>query len=158
MEAMMKVATSLFLLWIGGVVLGSISAAPATPSAGHADQAVALDRALGKWHSTERFEAEPRITVALRGSDHSVEGLAVMLGQHRKSDDRATLALSFCSATWDGQRFLFSTVLPDDEGTIGWELRVTTPTTAVLKALTEDGQPIQAELRWDMTRSRIGSA
>jgi hypothetical protein len=151
MEAIMKVATSFFLLWIGSVVPGSIAAAPATP-AGHAAQAVALDRALGKWHSTERFEEEPRIAVALRGTDRSVDGWAVMLGQHRKSDDRATLALSFCSATWDGQRFLFSTVLPDDEGTIGWELRVTTPTTAVLKALTENGQPIQDELRWDMTR------
>jgi hypothetical protein len=39
-----------------------------------------------------------------------------------------------------------------DEGTIGWELRVTSSTTAVLAALTEDGQPIQGELKWDMTK------
>jgi hypothetical protein len=139
------------MLWIGTVVAGSIATAPIS-AVGHAAQAVALDRALGKWHSTERFEEEPRIALAFRGNDRSLEGWVVMLGQHRKSDDRATLALSFCSATWDGQRFLFSTVLPDDEGTIGWELRVTTPTTAVLKALTEDGQPMQDELKWDMTR------
>ena len=62
------------------------------------------------------------------------------------------LCLSFADAAWDGQRFTFSTILPEDEGTIGWELRIATPTTAVLKALTENGQPIQDELKWDMTR------
>jgi hypothetical protein len=75
-----------------------------------------------------------------------------MLGQHRKNDDRAILGLSFSDATWTGRSLLFSTILPEDEGTIGWELEVRTPTTAVLTALTENGQPLQDELKWDMTR------
>jgi len=40
---------------------------------------------------------------------------------------RATLRLSFANATWNGQRFEFSTILSEDGRTIGWELRVTTP-------------------------------
>jgi hypothetical protein len=129
--------------------LTGTTVATAAPSAA---QAIELERALGKWHSTERFEDEPRITVALRRKGRSLEGWALLLGQHRKSDDRATLGLSFSEAQWDGQRFLFSTILPEDEGTIGWELRIATPTTAVLTALTEDGQPIQDELKWEMKR------
>jgi hypothetical protein len=62
------------------------------------------------------------------------------------------LGLSFSEATWDGRSLHFSTILPEDEGTIGWELRVVTPTTAVLSALTENGQPIQDQLKWDMVR------
>jgi len=109
-------------------------------------------RALGKWNSTERFEGEPRISVSFRSTGPSIEGWAVLLGQHRKNDDRAILGLSFMNATWNGQRFRFSTILPEDEGTIGWELHVATPTTAVLTALTENGRPIQDELKWDMRR------
>ena len=115
-------------------------------------QTVDLDRALGKWNSTERFEGEPRISVSFRRSGPSIEGWAVLLGQHRKNDDRATLGLSFTNATWSGQGLQFSTVLPEDEGTLGWELHLTTPTTAVLTALTENGQPMQDQLKWDMRR------
>src|SRR4030095_3243504 len=117
-----------------------------------ANQAIEADRALGKWHSTEQFEGEPRIAVSFRRGDRSIEGWAVLLGQHRKADDRATLGLSFTDATWTGQSVRFSTILPEDEGTIAWELRVVTPTTAVLTALTENGQPIQDELKWEMIR------
>jgi hypothetical protein len=117
-----------------------------------ASQAADADRALGKWYSTEQFEGEPRIAVSFRKGDRSIEGWALLLGQHRKADDRATLGLSFTDATWTGQSVRFSTILPEDEGTIGWELRVVTPTTAVLTALTENGQPIPDELRWEMTR------
>jgi len=151
MEAPMKRFTSLFWLALGVIVTGATVPSQATPARQGA-QAIVLERVLGKWHSTEQFEKEPRITVALRSRERAVEGWAVMLGQQRKSDDRATLALSFCGAAWDGQRFLFTTVLPDDEGTIGWELRIATPTAAVLKMLTEDGKPIEADLQWDMTR------
>jgi hypothetical protein len=115
-------------------------------------QTVDLNRVLGKWNSTERFENEPRISVTFRRNGPSIEGWAILLGQHRKNDDRATLGLSFTNATWDGQAFQFRTILPEDEGTLGWELRPTTPTTAVLTALTEDGQPIQEQLKWAMTR------
>ena len=131
------------------VLLFSMSAVVrATPGAQVNDG----DRAFGKWYSTERFENEPRISLSFRRSDRSIEGWALLLGQQRKADDRATLGLSFTEATWDGQTFRFSTILPEDEGTIGWELRVTSPTTAVLTAITEDGQPIQDELKWDMTK------
>jgi len=111
-----------------------------------------LSRLLGRWNSTERFEGEPRISVAFRRNGPSIEGWALLLGQHRKNDDRATLGLSFTNATWNGQAIRFSTILPEDEGTLGWELHLTTPTTAELAALTENGQPIQDQLKWDMTR------
>ena len=117
-----------------------------------ANQAAEADRALGEWVSTEQFEGEPRIAVSFRKSDRSIKGWAVLLGQHRKADDRATLGLSFTDATWTGQSVRFSTILPEDEGTIGWELRVVTPSTAVLTALTENGQPIPDELKWEMKR------
>ena len=144
----MTLARSLRLLGICVVVF--TAASRATPSA---QQTAGLDQALGKWSSTERFEEEPRISVSFRRGARSIEGWAVLLGQHRKNDDRATLGLSFSEATWDGRSFHFSAILPEDEGTIGWELRVLTPTTAVLTALTENGQPIQDELKWDMVRS-----
>jgi hypothetical protein len=147
----MKPAASVLFLSIGILVLHLTIGTRAT-TAPEGAQAIDLERALGKWHSAERFEGEPRITVALRGSARSLEGWAVLLGQHRKGDNRATLGLSFATATWDGRRFLFSTILPEDEGTIGWELRVATPATAVLTALTEDGEPIEDELKWDMTK------
>jgi hypothetical protein len=112
-----------------------------------------LEDSLGKWVSAERFEGEPRISVSFRKRGSGLEGWAILLGQHRKNDDRATLALSFSEASWDGRRVKFNTILPEDEGTIGWELRVITPITAVLAALTEDGLPVNDDdLRWDMSR------
>ena len=115
-------------------------------------QITSLDQAVGKWNSTERFEGEPRISVAFRQGARSLEGWALLLGQHRKNDDRATLGLSFSEASWSERRLRFSTILPEDEGTIGWELEVLTPTTAVPRALSENGEPLQEELKWDMTR------
>ena len=147
----MKPVALLFLLSIGTLVVEATTPTGATLTQSPA-QTVDLEGAVGKWHSTERFEDEPRITVALRSKGRSLEGWALLLGQHRKADDRATLGLSFSEAQWDGRRFLFSTILPEDEGTIGWELRIATPTTAVLTALTEDGQPMQDELKWEMKR------
>jgi hypothetical protein len=117
-----------------------------------AGQAAGADRVLGKWHSLKQFEGEPRIAVSFRRADRSIQGWAVLLGQHRKADDRATLGLSFTDATWTGQSVRFSTMLPEDEGTIAWELRVVTPTSAALTALTENGQPIQDDLMWEMVR------
>jgi hypothetical protein len=146
---MMKLTLVLRLLGLGVVMLALTSAARALPGA---QQTADVDQVLGRWNSTERFENEPRISVAFRRNTRSVEGWALLLGQHRKNDDRATLGLSFSEATWNGRRLLFNTILPEDEGTIGWELQVLTSTTAVLRALTENGQPIQDELKWDMTR------
>ena len=135
------------VLGLGLIVLSlTLCAAPVS------QQTVDLNRALGKWTSTEQFEGEPRISVSFRNNGRSIEGWAVLLGQHRKNDDRVTLGLSFTNATWNGQGFQFSTILPEDEGTLGWELHLTSPTTAVLTALTENGQPIQDQLKWDMRR------
>jgi hypothetical protein len=114
---------------------------------------VTVAQALGKWHSTEQFEGEPRIVVSFRRGDRSIEGWAVLLGQYRKGDNRATLGLSFSEASWNGESMRFSTILPEDEGTIGWELRVETRKTALLIAVTEDGRPIQDDdLKWSMVR------
>ena len=145
----MKPSQVFGLLGIGMLVLSSNMPVHAVA---RGQQAIDVAGALGKWYSVERFENEPRLSVAFSRTDRSFAGWAVLLGQHRKNDDRATLALSFSEATWNGQAFQFSTILPEDEGTIGWELRVTSPTKAVLAALTEDGRPIQDELKWDMTR------
>ena len=145
----MKPAATLGFLGIAVLVLSVTAVVRATPAGQQVNEA---ERAFGKWYSTERFESEPRISLSFRRTDRSIACWAVLLGQHRKADDRATLGLSFTEATWNGQSVNFSTILPEDEGTIGWELRVTSPTTAVLAALTEDGQPIQDELKWDMTK------
>ena len=149
MEVFMKSVSILGSLGTAALVLSMTGAVRAVPAG---QQVNAAERVLGKWSSTERFENEPRISLSFRQTDRSIAGWAVLLGQHRKADDRATLGLSFTEATWNGQSLRFSTILPEDEGTIGWELRPTSPTTAVLAALTEDGQPIQDELKWDMTK------
>jgi len=148
MDVTLKPRSSIGLFGLAVIVLLTC-AARATP---HAAQTADVDRALGKWNSIERFEGEPRIAVAFRRSARSIEGWAVLLGQHRKNDDRATLGLSFTDATWNGRSVQFSTILPEDEGTIGWELQVLNPTKAMLVALTENGQPIQDDLKWEMTR------
>jgi hypothetical protein len=145
----MKSAASWGFLGIAVLVLPATAAVRATPVGQQVNDA---ERAFGKWYSTEQFENEPRISVSFRRTDRSIAGWAVLLGQQRKTDNRATLGLSFTEATWDGQVFRFSTILPEDEGTIGWELRVTSSRTAVLAALTEDGQPIPDEVKWDMTK------
>jgi hypothetical protein len=133
-----------------GIGLSVLSLALYASSASQQD--ADLTRTLGKWSSVEQFEGEPRISVSFRSTGPSIEGWAVLLGQHRKNDDRATLALSFTNATWDGQSIRFSTILPEDEGTLGWELHATTPAAAVLSALTENGQPLPEPLNWVMTK------
>ncbi len=125
----------------------------ATTTACATSQQRNIDQACGRWASAEQFENEPRISVAFQQRDRTIAGWALLLGQHRKGDDRATLGLSFMDATWDEPRVRFQTILPEDEGTIGWELRVTSPTTAVLSALSEDGVPIADELRWEMRKN-----
>jgi hypothetical protein len=84
-----------------------------------AAQANGMERALGKWHSTEQFEGEPRVQFAFSRQANEVVGWVVMIGQQRKGNDRAVLALSFCDVRWDGDRVKFDAILPDEEGTIG---------------------------------------
>ena len=78
-----------------------------------------LEDSLGKWVSAERFEGEPRISVSFRKRGSGIEGWAVLLGQHRKNDDRATLALSFSEASWDGRSV---NGLPINHDDLRWDM------------------------------------
>jgi hypothetical protein len=115
-------------------------------------QTVTVDHAIGRWRSVEQFESEPRYSIAFKQDANGISGWAVLLGQTRKGDNRATLALTFYGAKWDKDRVRFETMLPEDGGTIGWELRPTGANSAKLSALTEDGEPMDEPLTWDMVR------
>ena len=117
-----------------------------------AAQAGDMERALGNWHSTEQFEGEPRLQFAFRRQAHEVGGWVVLLGQQRKGNDRTVIALSFCDVRWDGDRVRFDAILPDDEGTIGWEMRPTGDGRGVLSATTENGAPLPEPIVWDVLR------
>jgi hypothetical protein len=111
-----------------------------------------MERALGTWHSTEQFEGEPRVQFAFRQQANEVVGWVVMLGQQRKGDNRAVMALSFCNVRWDGDRVRFDSILPEDEGTIGWEMRPGADGKGVLAAVSENGMPIPEPIVWDVLR------
>jgi hypothetical protein len=115
-------------------------------------QPASLERALGNWHSTEQFEGEPRVQFAFRQRGNEIVGWVVMLGQQRKNDNHAVLALSFCDVRWEGDRVRFESILPDDEGTIGWEMRPGAGGTGVLSAVTENGTPFPEPIVWDVRR------
>lgn len=117
-----------------------------------ARQPTDISSALGRWRSAEQFEGESRLSFAFRQERAEIVGWAILLGQHRKGDNRATLALTFHNVVWEKGRLRFETMLPEDEGTIGWELQPTAQNRAVLRAVTEDGVPIQDDLSWEMTR------
>ena len=130
------------------VVVISSSMRPVTEAA----QVAGLERALGTWHSTEQFEGESRVQFAFRRQGNEVVGWVVMLGQQRKGNDHAILALSFCNVRWDGDRVRFESILPDDEGTLGWEMRPVTDGKGVLSALSENGTPFPEPIVWDVLR------
>lgn|SRR5688572_8811055 len=123
-----------------------------TRHATEAAQSSDMERALGNWHSTEQFEGEPRLQFAFRRQANEVVGWVVMLGQQRKGNDRTVIALSFCDVRWDGDRVRFDAILPDDEGTIGWEMRPTADGKGVLSAVTENGAPLPEPIVWDVLR------
>src|SRR5262245_14428709 len=107
MEGPMIRGTSVGVTVVVVVLLLSVTAVQ-TISTGQPRMEV--EQALGKWQSTERFESEPRIVVSFRRGDRSIEGWAVLLGQYRKGDNRATLGLSFSEASWNGESLRFSTI------------------------------------------------
>ena len=115
-------------------------------------QPMDVERALGTWRSAEKFEGESRLSFSFRQRGKDITGWAVMLGQYRKGDNRVTLALTFQGAAWEKDRFRFETMLPEDEGTIGWELRVTGANQATLVAVTENGVPFDEPMSWPMTK------
>jgi hypothetical protein len=107
----------------------------------------------GTWRSVEQFENESRISVGFRERGKQIVGWAILLGQHRKNDDRATLGLTFQNLKVRGNTVTFETMLPEDEGTLGWEFRKNSDTTATLKAVRENGEPIADDaLVWEMKR------
>ena len=142
-KSFFAVAVVLSLQWISATpgLLGRQARGPA-----------GVQVTLGVWRSTEQFEGEAKISVAFRERGNELAGWAVLLGQHRKSDDRATLGLAFHSAQRKGDTVTFETMLPDDEGTIGWSFTATSPTTGTLQALTENGQPVSDYLVWELKR------
>jgi len=116
-------------------------------------QTLTVDNAIGRWRSVEQFEGEPKFSFAFKQDTSGISGWAVLLGQTRKGDNRATLALTFYGAKWDRDRLRVETMLPEDEGTIGWELRPVDATRARLVSLTVNGVPLDDEdLAWDMVR------
>ena len=107
----------------------------------------------GTWRSVEQFENESRISVGFRERGKQIVGWAILLGQHRKNDDRATLGLTFQNLKVRGNTVTFETMLPEDEGTLGWEFHKTSDTTGTLRAVRENGEPIaDADLVWEMKR------
>ena len=118
-----------------------------------ATQTFTVDNAIGTWRSVEQFEGEPRLSFAFKQESSGIAGWAVMLGQTRKGDNRATLLLTFYGAKWDKDRLRFETMLPEDGGTIGWELRPVDTKHAKLVSLTVNGVPLDDDdLAWDMVR------
>jgi hypothetical protein len=131
------------------VAIGLVTAVAALESA----QTLTVETAIGRWRSVEQFEGEPRFSFAFKQDSSGISGWAVLLGQTRKADHRATLALTFYGAKWDNDRLRFETMLPEDEGTIGWELRPVDATRAKLVSLTVNGVPLDDDdLAWDMVR------
>ena len=117
-----------------------------------AAQPAGFEQALGSWHSTEQFDGEPRVQFAFRRQGNEVVGWVVMLGQNRKGNDRTVLALSFCDVRWDGDRVRFDSILPEDEGTIGWDMRPGADGRGVLAAISENGTPFPEPIVWDVQR------
>ena len=117
-----------------------------------AAQRLDVAQALGVWHSIEQFRGESRVTAAFRKEAGGIVGWATMRGMQRKSDDEATLGFSFCDVRWTDDRFLFKTILPDDEGTTAWEMQLTSGDKATLRAVTDNGTPIEGAPTWEMTR------
>lgn len=134
-----------------GVV--AVFAIVASWSAAESRQTPAVDDAIGTWRSVEQFEGEPRLTFAFKRASADITGWAIMLGQKRKADHRATLAMTFYGVKWDKDRLQFESMLPEDGGTIGWELRPIDARRSRLVALTLNGEPLNDDdLAWDMVR------
>lgn len=59
---------------------------------------------------------------------------------------------TFCDVRWDADRVRFDSILPEDEGTIGWEMRPGADGKGVLAAVTENGAPFPEPIVWDVLR------
>ena len=122
-------------------------------SAVASSQAPGVDAALGTWRSVQQFEGDAKLTFAFKRTDRDITGWATLLGQTRKGNNNATLMLTFYGAKWDKDRLRFDTMLPEDGGTLGWELRPESATRARLTTLTLNGEPLDDDdLVWEMVR------
>lgn len=134
-------------------VIIAVLAVVASWSIAESRQTPAVDDAVGRWRSIEQFEGEPRYTAGFTRTNDGITGWVILLGQKRKADHRATLAMTFSGVTWDKDRLRFETVLPEDGGTIGWELRPVDAKRSKLLAMTLNGEPLEDDdLAWDMVR------
>ena len=113
-----------------------------------ATQTPSAETVIGRWYSVEQFEGEPRFSFGFTKDNSGIAGWAVLLGQTRKQDHRATLAMTFTTAKWDAGRLTFETVLPEDGGKLAWTLVPADATHAKITAVTEDGE----ELSWELVR------
>jgi hypothetical protein len=113
-----------------------------------AQQAPSAESVLGRWYSAEQFEGEPRFSFGFTREGGGIAGWAVLLGQTRKQDNRATLAMTFYGARWEADRLTFETMLPEDGGKLAWTLVPSDAKRAKVTAITEDGE----ELSWDVVR------
>lgn len=122
-------------------------------SAAESRQTPGVEDALGTWKSVEQFEGEPRLSFGFKRTNGDISGWGVMLGQKRKADHRATLAMTFYGVKWEKDRLRFESLLPEDGGTIGWELRPTDAKRSRLVAVTLNGAPLDDDdLAWDMVK------
>ena len=116
-------------------------------------QPLGIDDALGTWRSVEQFEGEARLSFGFKRANGDISGWGVMLGQKRKADHRATLAMTFYGVKWEKDCLRFESLLPEDGGTIGWELRPVDAKRSRLVAVTLNGEPLDDDdLAWDMVR------
>lgn len=113
-----------------------------------AQQPPSAESVIGRWYSVEQFEGEPRFSFGFTREGSDIVGWAVLLGQTRKQDNRATLAMTFHGAKWDAGRLTFETRLPEDGGKLVWRLVPADTKRATLTAITEDGE----ELSWEIVR------
>jgi hypothetical protein len=122
-------------------------------SSAAAHQGPRVEDAIGTWRSVEQFEGESRLSFGFKTAAGEMSGWGVMLGQKRKADHRATLAMTFYGVKWDKDRLRFESLLPEDGGTIGWELRLLDAKRSRLVAVTLNGDPLDDDdLAWDMIR------
>lgn len=135
------------------VAVIALFVALASWSAAESRQTPTIDDAIGTWRSVEQFEGEARLTFGFKRTNGDISGWGVMLGQKRKADHRATLAMTFYGVKWEKDRLRFESLLPEDGGTIGWELRPIDAKRSRLVAVTLNGEPLDDDdLAWDMVR------
>lgn len=105
----------------------------------------------GEWRSGEQFENQARATLVVDDGAGARTGTLTLRGLTDGDNHRATLRVPFRDGTWDGTTLSFVTVLTG-EGNARWALRTTAPGRAVLRVVSDEGQPLEDGPTWDMSR------